>query len=263
MGNATIWWYPVGSSTVQEIDLGATFSDLTFSAVREGSDSRSPSRMTRYDRGGYRRVRISKERIANNDALIRDLEALVRHLQAGGTCCATLDKAKAWGTWTTGTVFAGGTSVTVNPPSNAFSTLNSSAALVSGDEVSIESPNPEYLLDLNTYSSLSGSTLTVGEAIRTGFRLGPCFVRYRYFFPALRLPAGQMSSDSLLTHDRLLNWTLVLPLEEHPGDIYNLRLGSQLLAGSDAVGAGSRLDDLLEVENEEPPAIRADFRIMF
>ncbi len=263
MGNATIWWYPVGASAVEEIDLGATFSDLTFSAVREGSDSRSASRITRYDRGGYRRIRISKERIANNAALIRDLEALVRHLQAGGTCCASLDKAKAWGTWTVGTVFAGGTTVTINPTGNAFSALNSSAALSSGDEMTIESPNPEYLLDVNTYASTSGSSLTFGENIRTGFTLGPCFVRYRYFFPVLRLPAGQMNSESLLTHDRLLNWTLVLPLEEHPGDIYNLRLGSQLLADSDPVGAGSRLDDLLEQDDETPPSYRQRFRIRF
>lgn len=252
MGNATIWWWPVGSTTVEEIDLGRTFSDLTFDTARNGTDSVSAyGRSTRYDRGGYRRVRISKERIQNNAALVRDLEALVRHLQSGGLCAASLDKAKTFGTWSDGPVLPGGTTVRVSPGVNAFARLNPSAALSSGDEIMIESPNPEYLLDVNTFSSLSAGTITTGENIRTGFELSPCFVRYRYFYPALRLPISAASDPGLLSHDRLLNWTLSLPLVERPGDIEALRTGAQLLAGSEPLTDALTIEAILRTL--EPP----------
>lgn len=258
MGNSAFYWQPTGSTVLQKIDCGRTWSDMQITPIRMGADT-APGwgAPIRTDLGGMREVRISQERIANNAALIRQYEGMIQHLRAGGHVAAVLDDTKAWAVWSRGAVSAGSTAFGTTPPVNAFAALGT-ASMASGDEVLIESPNPEYLWDVSRYSAQAGGRLTLSDAVQTGFQLSPVFVRYRWFFPALRLAADSASDSSLLTHDRLLNWTLALPLEEHPGDIAALQ--GQALSLASTTAAGLSLDAAIALSYDGNQSVRSAAR---
>jgi len=239
-----LYWYPAGSRTLQKIQLGFV-SDLrpvdTQDAEEVLTGNSAPYRSTF---GRARIVPIVKERFTSA-SLRRDLEALVNHLRAGGVVGFCLDDSKALARFGT-------------PPSTAdtvipldavepWSAWGDSPAFVSGDEIRIEQPGRVLRAETVTYTSATAAALTV-SAVRNTYDVGPVLMRYRDFYPVLRLPANLANSPDLLTHDRRLNYTLSLPLVEYPADLWafweaGVTLGSK--TGSPFVGGRYSSDELL------------------
>jgi hypothetical protein len=159
--------------------------------------------------GGRPRVRITKER-GLTGSVVRDLESVWEHLLRGGAIGVCADHTKTWAGYTTFHRERGGT--TIWTAGNAFSAWSASAALSSGDELWLESRQPEHIAELLAFSSISSSyDITTTTAIRNTTELVG-MVRWRYFYPALRLPDEAMSRP-ILTSYHGLTWTLDMELE--------------------------------------------------
>ena len=209
-------WYPRGSRTLKKVSLGFV-SDLRPVDVVEAEEVVT-GHMAPYrtDLSRARMVPIVKERFTSA-SLRRDLEAVVIHLRAGGAVGFSLDGDKPLARFGT-PPNAGDTSVALSA-GDPWGSWNSSAAFASGDEIRIEQPGRELRAETVTYTSGNTSAVTT-SAYLNGYDVGPVLVRYRDFYPVLRLPAGLANSPDLLTHDRRLNYTLSLPLVEYPQDLF-------------------------------------------
>jgi hypothetical protein len=193
-----------------------------------------------WDFGGARVAKFTLARFTGA-ALIRDLLSLERHLQAGGVCAISLDHDKTFGAWAATRPTTGDTTV-ILPGGNQFTAFSSSGTIAAGDQISIESPNPEYLVDYDEVTTYAANVVTLTDGIRTSYQESPVFVRYRDFYPVLRLPAGSVGRP-LMTHDHRRNWTWDSPLVESPGDIAALQTQAGALGGASQIpGAGISLE---------------------
>lgn len=239
-----LYWYPAGSRTLATVQLGFV-SDLrpvdTQDAEEVLTGNSAPYRSVF---GRARIVPIVKERFTSA-SLRRDLEAVVNHLRAGGVVGFSLDDSKALAKF--GTPPQSGDTVIALDAADPWGSWPGTPAFASGDEIRIEQPGRTLRAETVTYSSLTSSDITV-SAVRNTYDTGPVLVRYRDFYPVLRLPAGLANSPDLLTHDRRLNYTLSLPLVEYPADLWafweaGVKLGSK--TDSPFVGGRFSADEFL------------------
>jgi len=239
-----LYWYPAGSRTLQKVELGFV-SDLrpidTQDAEEVLTGNSAPYRTTF---GRARLVPIIKERFTSA-SLRRELEAVVNHLRAGGVVGFSLDDSKALARFGTPPASAD-TSIALDAV-DPWASWGDSPAYVSGDEIRIEQPGRVLRAETVTYTSETSSAITTSAVLNT-FDAGPVLIRYRDFYPVLRLPANLANSADLLTHDRRLNYSLALPLVEYPADLWAFWEAGVTLADKTAspfVGGRYSADELL------------------
>ena len=226
MGSAQIYYYPRGATSFKTITL-PRLSDLIIEDHRLVRDARSYQSATyRADLGGYRTVRIISERLTDA-ALIRQLRTLDAHLRAGGRCAFVRDSDLAVAYRSAAALSAGATTIPVTS-SNLFP-FNGSASLSSGEEVTIEDPNPDLRREFVRFASVSGSTVTVSDALTYGYT-GQTLIRYADFFPVLRFGESEATDGQFFLSEHRRNWTLDLMLEELPGEVNTVASSSEALA---------------------------------
>lgn len=240
MGNAAIYWQPAGAMSIQTIDLGKGLTDLQVQPLRARLDAvpyAAPPTFS--DFGGDRAVRVVLERVASG-ALQRKLLTLQTHLQSGGVIGVTADTARVWGAFAYGA--AQYDDLTIRHRGNVFAGY-SAGSLSTGTPVTIESAKPESRREHNTIGATAARLVTLSAALSQDYSTKPIFVRYAWFFPALRLPASSLSRP-LVTSDHGLNWTMDLQLIEYAADIATLSEVEALTSGA-IVSRDTTLDNVL------------------
>lgn len=250
MGTPTFIWYPDGgtiSASREDTDLGEELSDLQVVPARE--------RVTSASMGGrhsstvlsaaMEQVRIVNENMSNVDALVRTLYAMQAHLERGSAVGFTRDPAKAWAGYAAASLSRGDTVIptTGNPWYYA-----GSATLASGDVVCIEGLGPEGHREYAAVDSVSGTTITLADGLLYTYTDDVVMIRWRDFYPVLVWPQNQR--QTILTHDRRLNWTLDVTLETDPDVLQALHeaeaSGSGVFLGGVPAGGKLTLNDLYD-----------------
>ena len=221
MGSPTLWWYPRGATGVQSITLPRT-TDLLDRPGREMRQVAPISGVTQTsDLGATREIEIVVEKLDSvlHASTIRSLQGLDSHLRSGGAVgyCTDADKALAYAVVG---VAQGASTASLHHTTNLFAAYNSSASLSAGDYLTINDGNPDYRRAHTTYTSISGQRVTVGQAVPYSF--GTCIMRYRDFYPVLRMSEQTAQRGQWLTSDHRLNWTMALRLQEHAGELMAL-----------------------------------------
>lgn len=211
MADPRFYYYPESGGTLETIDLAGPLSDLQETELRDVEDAYDGERVLyRQVLGGGYRVRIVLERFTSQ-ALERKLKTMSAHLERGGYIGFSRDHAKTWAGFGASGYTYRGRSIFYSTV-NQFGAWNGSATFASGDECTIESGNPEMYREYNTVSSINASNqVTLGNALVYTYS-NPVLLRWRDFYPALRLPADKVGK-ALVTHDHRISWTLDVELE--------------------------------------------------
>ena len=255
MGNPVFYYYPVAGGSLQTIDLGLErLSDLIVTRERAVSDSVSRAMGIHRDCGGMReRVRIVIEHFSQ-ESLVRQFHNLSTHLERGGTVGFCLDSSKVWGGYisghsTPGALYQGHQLVTV-PGSNSWSVW-SAGALSDNDPIIIESAPPESISEQHSMNgSLSATATTVffDDKLENNFS-SPSIVRYKDFWPYLKLPddmVSNLSSQQIVISHRRRSYTLDLTLVVDWQEITSRNRGSaRYVGGSDS---GSQIKGVTTVD---------------
>jgi hypothetical protein len=220
MGNPRFYYSPGDLAEIEEVDLGESLQDLQEdpAAVRADSFGGDGSFYTQYGGQAFM-VRIMLERFgtAGASSLERKLNTMLNHLQRGGVVCFSRDHAKTWCSFMSSNYLRGTTAI--GTLGNMLSGLSAFGAVAASDEVVIESEEPWGFREVRSVSSVSGTTVTLGEGLvypynRTAGLMTP-MVRWRDFYPGLYLRAED-SRDQKVRSDARRNWTLDLPLYWSP-----------------------------------------------
>lgn len=207
------YYYPDSAGTLEEIDLGEGLSDIQRVPTPVVKDAVN-GYGTRYRNflSGGERVRIILERFGSPgaSAVERDLYAMENHLQRGGSVGFSAVHSKAWCGFMSGGYGDRGRTI-LYTGGNLFTAWSSTAALVSGDEVVIQSPNPEWRSEVSVFSFLAAKQMNLSRALRFTYAQKSA-VRYRDFFPVLKLPDDQVGRP-LVTHDKRITYTFDALLE--------------------------------------------------
>lgn len=216
MATAKAWYYPNGPDrSVVEIDLGTALQDLSPRVVTVGSVPQAGNGQPWpiLHRFGLR-VTLRKERYTSS-ILRLALEAMVNHLQRGGTVAVALDASKAWSGVVTGSGRSAG-DTELGTAGNSLADEAPSAVLAAGDLVVVESMTPEFRREIGTVLSVSGSAITLSSGLI--YDRDPdvgMIVRHIHCYPVLFLPEDQLDRQILVTeYDRL--HTMEVELELHP-----------------------------------------------
>lgn len=210
MATARFYYYPDPDGSLESLSLGGPVSSCEELRghervmVRDGNGSHRTASW-----GGKPRVRITRERgIAT--ATVRALESMWEHLLRGGAVGFSADHTKTWAAYQTFSRQRGDT--TIFTGGNQFAAWSASAALSNGDEVWYESQNPEHISEMLAVTSVSATyDITMATAVRFSSSLSG-MVRWRYFYPALRLPDDRKDRP-ILTSYHGLTWSLDAELE--------------------------------------------------
>lgn len=212
MGFPTFYWYPVSDGPLTKVDLGEGMSDLAEDPLVDAVDARAGDGLhstTVYGANGLL-VRITLERFGSTGNGASDIERKLRsmeaHLHGGGVCGFSRDSAKAFGLGFEGAIY-GTTFLTGAGPNPASSW--SSGALTAGDEIVIESVPPDLRREYTTCATdtiFSDVQVTTTDALRYTYN-DPSIVRYRWFFPVLRL-LPEYRNRTIVAHDHRRNFTL-------------------------------------------------------
>jgi len=225
MGNPAFYYYPDPDGSLERVDLGMGLSSLIVTpvyTVREAKRQDGYTAEVLAETGWRVRIILDRFQTAGigRSALERQLLTMERHLLIGGRVGFSKDHSKTWAAITTGLEPTRG-DTTVAHGGNGFGGWSLSGGLAAGDEVVIERGSPDYYGELTTVSSLTASVLTPVDALRYTY---PFFssashplIRYRDFWPVMRLPAGERNK-AIVTDDHRLNWTLDVTLEYCPAE---------------------------------------------
>lgn len=213
MASPAFFWYPAAGKPLRITDFGEEVSDLQPSPDTVAADEYAwDGRAVRLHVYTNERVRIVLERFGGPGptALEREFRAIERHLHLGGWVGFSSDADKAWAAQVTTLPVQGDT--TLRTAGTGFSAW-ASATLAATDEITIESVSPEDQQEVVTLASFASPyrDLALSEAVRCDY-LEPTIVRYRHFWPCLRLPQDQLR-QSIVPSDHGLNYTLDLTLE--------------------------------------------------
>lgn len=244
MGNSKIWLYPDAYGTVEEIDLGATLSDLQFSPSHDQAVSEGLTGLQATTRFSSRAlVRLVEERFTSA-SIARKLYLVEDHLKAGGTIAVAVDSAQAWAGYVDRIPARGDTSITVI--NQAIWPYQTTPTMLSGDEIELISDQPRaYREFLEISTNTTGTTCALSEAVRYNYRdAGARWVlaRHRGFWPALRLPKDGRGG-SLLTHDHRISYTFDAQLEENIA-VLEAFAGVPSITSSTTEVSGSRGDSM-------------------
>lgn len=241
MGSPTFYWYPDAAGSLQRTTLSGPLSDLHESITRERAVSRAGDGSAYTVAWSSRTtVRIVRER-GVSAANVREIRAMEDHLLRGGRVGFSRDHAKTWAGYCAGPTVRGASYYPTM--GNAFAAWASAGTLASGDEVVAESAQPEAIHEISVASSInsSGDVLTSGTILYT--RTAPTMVRWRDFYPALRMADDQVGRPILTTEHRIA-WTLDVTLEVCP-EILDAGFGGvygHALAASASLGLGDTTD---------------------
>jgi hypothetical protein len=209
------FWNPAPGGTLEITDLAEAISDIQDQEITEAADARNGyGTAYRNFLMGSRRVRIVLERFGSpgSSALERDFYAIENHLRRGGYVGFSRNRSKSW-CGAVNSAYAQRGDTVLYTGGNLFNAWYTSAALASGDEVIVESANPDWQSEPTVFSSITGTQVTVSRALRFTYPTSnPIFVRYRDFYPVLRLPDDQLDKP-LVTHDKRITWTFDALLE--------------------------------------------------
>lgn len=244
MGNAKIWWYPEQGETVEEIDLGLGLSSLEEQEVPDQIVSESArGAVFALQIGSRVVVRATLERFTDA-AVARQLLTLAGHLKRGGSIALAEDADKAVAGFLAREPERGATSVILGDQPWP---LESGASLASGDEVWLEGPQPTGRRELAVLSgNPSGTSHPIGAGITYDWWVEDwVLLRHRGFYPVLRLPASSRRAE-LISTDRRLNYTMILPLEIPPTAYEAFAaLGSEDVLTTQAYDGGRTIDDVM------------------
>jgi hypothetical protein len=178
-------------------------------------------------------------------ALERSLMALEKHLQLGGTVGFSLNHSKSLAHWPLGLWSQQSQAIYVS--GNGFATWSSSAAWASGDDMVVESIEPGGVREVHATSGQTGSQLSLSSTrLQWHYADRPAWVRYRHFWPVLKLPQDQLGKPLVTTENRrLVTFDATLEID-HNGLI---------LAGAEKEG-----QDILELADNTPTEIGGFFK---
>ena len=218
MGNAAFYYYPAGSSAgLETIDLGEGVSDIQVDPIRSAETAFTMSgRMYRTVETARLKVTITNERFSSS-TIAESLQSMSSHLELGGAVAFTADTAKVWAGFSRASPTRG--DLTIDTWGNAFSAL-SAGALASTDVLAIQSPNPAHYVEYCRVASVTLDVITLSSAIRYNHPESLTLVRYRDFYPILRMPADGLGS-AFVTHDHRITYTLDLVLCDDLPSIYD------------------------------------------
>ena len=231
MGNAAFYYYPAGSSSgLETIDLGEGLTDLQVVPIRVADSAYTmDGRMYRTVETARLRVSIINERFSSA-SIAQALESMSSHLELGGAVAFTADTDKLWAGFTKGQPSRADTSL--RTLGNSFSGL-AAGTLSNGDVLAIQSPNPSHYLEYVTVDSVVGDNIALSGSVRYDHPEAQTLVRYRDFYPILRLP-GDRLSRAFVTHDHRLTYTLDLVVVDDLPTVYdyaNANDGATLVSG--------------------------------
>ena len=233
----SIYWYPMGTGTVETVTL-PFITDLTDEdpEVVAATGETTAGGMFRQLYGDWRRVIVLRQHIRPGDAtekpVLQSLRSLQSHLIAGHSVGIAVAPEKAFGAFTVG--YPRGTS-TIGIPSNAYAGWSSLSSLAVGDEVVVQSPSPEGAREVMQIQAIVAVGATFAVTFTRGFRYdhpGPLFVRYRTFYPHLKLPDDQLETPILTTASRGKTFDLRLELREDMQELWSFGSSGEQLAGT-------------------------------
>lgn len=245
MGTPHFWYYPAATrGALSVIDIGRPVSALEEKHDVERVDARAlsgriSSTVQSEATGIILEIADLPPETASSTAadLIRNLRNLELHLQRGGVVSFALDEAKAWASYAPAPVL-GARTLQTRGNVWGYSGQNDTAFVEDGDELAVSVPGraPEYAL-----VESGGDPLTLASALTTDHRaLGggdPVLVRWRDYYPSLRLPPG--ASPDLLTCDRRIRWRFSCELIEDVATLYEMRgVAPGFLVDTSGSGAG-------------------------
>ena len=220
MSTPRIYYYPDPDGSLETIDLLEGLSSIICTPVVAADEARSGMGLVSeaLHHVTYR-VRVVLDRFQTSgvgkSALERQLLTLQRHLLRGGYIGLSRDHAKTWAALSTVSEPTRG-SATFTTGGNGFGAWSSAGAVASGDEIEIEGCGPFWYGETTTVSAVSGGVVTLAEALRYTYTFYNSntypLVRWRDFWPVLRLPVGERTK-AIVTDDHRLNWTLDMALE--------------------------------------------------
>ena len=218
MGNAAFYYYPAGSSGgLETIDLGEGVTDLQVEPIRVANTAYTMNgRMYRTVETARLQVTIVNERFSSGRKA-RHLESMSSHLELGGAIAFTADTAKLWAGFSTAPPSRGDAAIATY--GNSFSAL-SSGAIAGGDNLCIQSPNPMHYLEYVRVNTVTGDNFTLHDAVRYDHPETRTLIRWRDFYPVLRMPADGLSR-AFVTHDHRITYTLDISLVDDLPSVYD------------------------------------------
>lgn len=212
--SAAIWWTAPGAPAATKISLGGALTDLQRVEVRDevveealtGAESRSVTRTRSRITVTYGPTHTASE--------VRALEALIGHLDRGGTCQLAEDETKAYAAFVDSVETvehgASGTSMYATP------WAHSGATLAADDEVVLQGPSPKYLRERTVVGTYLTSSRIVTWSPSTYYRWSHqewMLVRHWGFWPALKR-AKEDRGRNPIRHTGRRHWSLELVLDE-------------------------------------------------
>lgn len=232
-----LYWYPMGTGTVETVTL-PFITDVTDEdpEVVAATGETTAGGMFRQLYGDWRRVIVLRQHLRPGDAtekpVIQSLRSLQSHLIAGHSVGIAIAPQKTFGAFTVG--YPRGVS-TIGIPANAYAGWSSLSALAVGDEVVVQSPSPRGAREVMQIDAITALGPTFAITFTRGFRYdhpGPVLVRYRTFFPHLKLPDDQLETPILTTSNRGRTFDLRLELREDMQELWTFGQSGQQLAGT-------------------------------
>lgn len=239
MGNAAFYFYPAGTSAgLETIDLGEGVTDLQVVPIRVANTAYTMNgRMYRTVETARLQITIVNERFSSGRKA-RALESMSSHLELGGAVAFTADTDKLWAGFSKTAPSHGDTSIATH--GNTFSAL-SAGTIASNDILAIQSPNPMHYLEYVRVNTATSYDFTLHTSVKYDHPEAQTLIRWRDFYPVLRLPENRLS-QAFVTHDHRLTFTLDLVMVDDLPSIYDYQSpidGATILTGE------STLDKLL------------------
>lgn len=211
--SASIWFHPRGGRTIEEIDLGCSFTDVDeFPVVSEAVAQSMSGRRTRVVFSGTWGCDYEISLMRPDYDVIRKLEALQSHLVNGGLCTLAEDNSRTLGGFVLDE--PGPQSTELRWYANLWGSYGGFTA-GNGDVLVLRGPSPEAVREeVEVASSGVSTSATLSAAPLNTWRGYPwVFVRNKGFWPVLRLRTGVRK---ILTTNHRVTWRLQLQMEEPP-----------------------------------------------
>lgn len=238
---AHIWWQPTGASTRVDLDMGRPLTSIEDYEVRDEaiavafSGARTRVRFT-----ATRVVDVVCDLIAGTDYnVVRQLEALVNHLNRGGLCSIS-ENDRSLGAYLSLTPDPDVTHIQYN--TNLYANFGNYTPLAD-DILVLSGPSPKMLWEEVAVTSNGGFgvvNLSAAPTIAWDDE-AYVFIRNKGFWPVLRLRDGA-TVPSPLAHGNRITFSLNLPLEVPP-DAYDALASTP----DDPFPTGGTVDDALEI----------------
>ncbi len=258
--SAHLYWYAGPGQGVRDVDLGRPLADLVVTPVDRSTVTDTwggARRIVRWT--AWSQVRIVAElsfadSLVATGGLIQELEALIGHLQRGGTVALAEDDDCTYGGYLTAQPLDGSTSCRLER--NQWRRWPGTPDLGAGDLVTLRGPSPESLEESLTVATRSALQLTFTSGMRHKYRGLPwVFARDSRFWPWLRLQASARSTQLLRPGRRIL-YTLDLPLEEHLGRFASPTIEYRGVEGGGDLPGYQDFKDPGAFEDYEPIVVR-------